>query len=43
VPIRKIGGLSEGRMTFQGKRVDLRRFERRPGELLLAKTCWRAT
>ena len=37
VPIRKIGGLSEGRMTFQGKRVDLRRFERRPGELLLAQ------
>ena len=37
VPIRKIGGLSEGRMTFQGKRVDLRRFERRPGELLLAE------
>jgi len=24
-------------MTFQGKRVDLRRFERRPGELLLAE------
>jgi CBS domain-containing protein len=37
VPIRKIGGLSEGRMTFEGKRVDLRRFERRPGELLLAE------
>ena len=37
VPIRKIGGLSEGRMTFQGKRVDLRRFERRPSELLLAE------
>jgi CBS domain-containing protein len=37
VPIRKIGGLAEGRMTFQGKRVDLRRFERRPGELLLAE------
>lgn len=37
VPIRKIGGLSDGRMTFQGKRVDLRRFERRPGELLLAE------
>ncbi|MDH2902392.1 MAG: CBS domain-containing protein [Actinomycetota bacterium] len=37
VPIRKIGGLSEGRVTFQGKRVDLRRFERRPGELLLAE------
>ena len=37
VPIRKIGGLDEGRMTFEGKRVDLRRFERRPGELLLAE------
>jgi CBS domain-containing protein len=37
VPIRKIGGLVEGRMTFEGKRVDLRRFERRPGELLLAE------
>ena len=37
VPIRKIGGLSQGRMTFEGRRVDLRRFERRPGELLLAE------
>ncbi|MGC8509838.1 MAG: magnesium transporter MgtE N-terminal domain-containing protein [Acidimicrobiales bacterium] len=37
VPIRKIGGLAEGRMTFEGKRVDLRRFERRPGEILLAE------
>ena len=37
VPIRKIGGLSEGRMTFEGRRVDLRRFERRPSELLLAE------
>jgi CBS domain-containing protein len=37
LPIRKIGGLSEGRMSFEGKRVDLRRFERRPGELLLAE------
>jgi len=37
VPVRKIGGLAEGRMTFEGKRVDLRRFERRPGELLLAE------
>jgi CBS domain-containing protein len=37
VPIRKIGGLSEGRMTFEGPRVDLRRFERRPAELLLAE------
>ncbi|HEY5104207.1 MAG TPA: CBS domain-containing protein [Acidimicrobiales bacterium] len=37
VPIRKIGGLVQGRMTFEGKQVDLRRFERRPGELLLAE------
>ena len=37
VPVRKVGGLAEGRMTFEGKRVDLRRFERRPGELLLAE------
>ncbi len=37
VPIRTIGGLAEGRMTFEGKRVDLRRFERRPGEILLAE------
>jgi MgtE intracellular N domain/CBS domain len=37
VPIRKIGGLAQGRMTFEGRRVDLRRFERRPGELLLAE------
>ena len=37
VPIKKIGGLREGKMTFEGKRLDLRRFERRPGELLLAE------
>ena len=37
IPMRKIGGLYEGRMTFEGRRVDLRRFERRPGELLLAQ------
>jgi CBS domain-containing protein len=37
VPIRKIGGLAQGRMTFEGRRVDLRRFERRPGEMLLAE------
>jgi CBS domain-containing protein len=37
VPIRKIGGLTEGRMTFEGRRVDLRRFERRPGEILLSE------
>ena len=37
VPMKKIGGLREGKMTFEGKRLDLRRFERRPGELLLAE------
>jgi CBS domain-containing protein len=37
VPIRKIGGLTQGRMTFEGRRVDLRRFERRPGEILLSE------
>src|SRR5665213_3624241 len=37
VSIKKIGGLAQGRMTFEGRRVDLRRFERRPGELLLAE------
>src|ERR1039458_1997063 len=42
VPIRKIGGLSEGRMTFEGRRVDLRRFERRPAELLFAEGLFRS-
>ncbi len=37
VPIRKIGGIERGKMTFEGRRVDLRKFERRPGELLLAE------
>ncbi len=37
VPIRKIAGLEPGRVRFDGQRVDLRRFERRPGELLLAR------
>ncbi|HUY42760.1 MAG TPA: CBS domain-containing protein [Acidimicrobiales bacterium] len=37
VPIRKIGGLDRGKVTFEGLRVDLRKFERRPGELLLAE------
>ncbi|MGA2123791.1 MAG: CBS domain-containing protein [Acidimicrobiales bacterium] len=37
VPIKKIGGLDQGRMTFEGRRVDLRKFERRPGEILLAE------
>lgn len=37
VPIRKITGLETGRPVFSGKRVDLRKFDRRPGELLLAQ------
>jgi CBS domain-containing protein len=37
VPIRKIAGLEARRPVFEGKRVDLRRFERRPGELLLGR------
>jgi CBS domain-containing protein len=37
VPIRKIADLGAKRMRFDGRRVDLRRFERRPGELLLAR------
>jgi hypothetical protein len=37
VPIRKISGIKPGGVTFDGARVDLRRFERREGELLLAR------
>jgi CBS domain-containing protein len=37
VPIHKLSGLGESRLRFLGKRVDLRRFERRAGELLLAR------
>ena len=37
VPIRKVAAFEPGRVRFEGRRVDLRRFERRPGELLLAK------
>jgi CBS domain-containing protein len=37
VPIRKIADLGSGRVRFDGRRVDLRRFDRRPGELLLAQ------
>ena len=37
VPIAKIADFEAGRVRFEGERVDLRRFERRPGELLLAK------
>ena len=37
VPIRKVAAFESGRVLFDGLRVDLRRFERRPGELLLAR------
>jgi hypothetical protein len=37
VPVRKISAIEPGRVRFDGDRVDLRRFERRPGELLLAQ------
>lgn len=37
VPISRITDLEDGRVRFQGGRVDLRHFERRPGELLLAE------
>ncbi len=37
VPVRKISDMQPGRVTFNGAKVDLRRFERRPGELLLAQ------
>jgi MgtE intracellular N domain/CBS domain/PRC-barrel domain len=37
VPIRKVAAFEPGRVRFDGQRVDLRRFERRPGELLLAR------
>jgi CBS domain-containing protein len=37
VPAQKIGSLELRPLHFQGKRLDLRRFERREGEILLAK------
>lgn len=37
VPIRKVAAFDPGRVLFDGRRVDLRRFERREGELLLAR------
>jgi len=37
VPIRKVAAFEAGRVLFDGRRVDLRRFERREGELLLAR------
>ena len=37
VPISRIAALEDGRVRFEGGPVDLRHFERRPGELLLAR------
>jgi CBS domain-containing protein len=37
VPISKIADLEDGQVRFEDGRVDLRHFERRPGELLLSK------
>ena len=37
VPIEKTAGLEGRPVVFSGKSVDLRRFERRPGELLLGR------
>jgi hypothetical protein len=37
VPIQKVAAFEPGRVLFDGLQVDLRRFERRPGELLLAR------
>jgi CBS domain-containing protein len=37
VAVRKIAGIGEHELHFTGNRVDLRRFERRPGELLLGR------
>jgi hypothetical protein len=37
VPVRKVSAIEPGRVVFDGAKVDLRRFERRPGELLLAQ------
>jgi CBS domain-containing protein len=37
VPIANVSNFEPGRVRFDGRRVDLRRFERRPGELLLGQ------
>jgi len=37
VPIRMVAAFEPGRVLFDGRRVDLRHFERREGELLLAR------
>ena len=36
VPARKLTGWEDGALQLTGRRVDLRKFERRPGELLVA-------
>jgi sporulation protein YlmC with PRC-barrel domain len=36
VPMKKVAGIQDGQVEFSGTRVDQRRFERRPGELLLS-------
>jgi hypothetical protein len=37
VPIDQIAGIESGRVQLQGERLSLRRFERRPGEVLLGR------
>jgi CBS domain-containing protein len=37
VPVGKVSAIEPGRVVFDGAKVDLRRFERRAGELLLAQ------
>ena len=37
VPIAQIPDFEPGRVQFVGDTVDLRRFERRPGEVLLSE------
>jgi CBS domain-containing protein len=37
VPDANIAGIGESQLQFTGNRVDLRRFERRPGEVLLGR------
>jgi CBS domain-containing protein len=37
VPIARVASIEAGRVTLAGSQIDLGRFERRPGEVLLAK------
>jgi len=37
LPVGRIDGIGSGSPVFDGERIDLRRFERRPGELLLGR------